>query len=216
MIDREKQLISGLKQLKQIQPDFAYLKGFRRVLENKMLLDERRSRRVFVFQAFRLAFNFGMAMVVFVGLGYASVMATQNIPAGNILYPAKLLGEKIQLGVQSFDSKTRTDLKFKFAQNRLSEIKSLEESDFNDQKKIKAVLEGYGQEMTSIQKEILNISGEPNLNTLAYLLKVESRLLQISEDLKSIRFDSEKPEEYLGAENTSVFMKELVSRRIFE
>lgn len=216
MVDREKQLIFRLKQLKQIQPDFVYLAGFKRVLGNKMLLDERRHPRVFVFQAFRLALNFGMTFIVFVGLGYASVMATQNIPAGNILYPAKLLGEKIQLGVQSFDSKTRTDLKFKFAQNRLSEIKFLEESDFNDQEKINSILEGYGQEMASIQKEIFSISGEPNHNTLTYLLKTESRLSRISEDLKSIRFDSEKPEEYLGAENTSVFMKELVSRKIFE
>ena len=216
MIDREKQLIFRLKQLKQVQPDSAYLAGFKRVLENKMLLDGRSLRPAFVFQMFRLVLNFGMSLIVFIGLGYASVMATQNIPAGNILYPAKLLGEKIQLGVQSFDSKTRTDLKLKFAQNRLSEIKSLEENDFSDQWKINSVLDGYSQEMASIQKEILNISSEPNHNTLAYLLKIESRLSQISEDLKSIRFDSEKPEEYLGAENTSVFMKELVSRKIFE
>ena len=212
----EKQLIFRLRQLKQIQPDSVYLAGFKRVLENKMFLDGRRSRHIFVFQAFRLAFNLGMTLIVFAGLGYASVMATQNIPAGNILYPAKLFGEKIQLGVQSFDSKIRTDLKFKFVQNRLSEVKFLEESDFNDQEKIKSILQGYGQEMASIQQEILGISSEPNHNTLAYLLKIESKLLRISEDLKSIRFDSEKPEEYLGAENTSVFMKELVSRKIFE
>src|SRR3990170_2550367 len=215
MTDKEKQLIDHLRRLKQVQPDFAYLKSFKRVLENRIVLDVK-SEPIFFFRAFRLAASFGVFLLAFMGLGFGMVVATQNIPVDTFLYPVKLVGEKIQLGVQSFDAKSRADLKLKFALNRLSELKDLEENNLNDPSKIKALLDGYNQELSGIQNEVLRISVERDGETLGYLLEVESRLENISGELKVLRFDSVVPEVYLDAENFSSFMKELVSRKIFE
>ncbi|OGY39264.1 MAG: hypothetical protein A2418_00245 [Candidatus Brennerbacteria bacterium RIFOXYC1_FULL_41_11] len=214
MKKNEEQLILELKQLKGIPADFEYLNGFRHVLTTKMVLAS--SSQSFMIQAIRFSLSFAGIVISFISLGYVSVVATQNIPVDNILYPARLAGERLQLGIQGFNQESKTDLMLKFAENRLAEIKILEERDFSDNQKLKQLLNDYNLEIAGIQSEILSARRESGAETLAYLLKVESRLSQIAEDLGAIRFDSSDPGEYLETENMLVFMQDFVSRRIFE
>lgn len=214
MKDSEKQLILKLKQLKNIQPDSVYLGGFKRVLETKMALASR--PRFFAVRAMRFSLSFATALLGFVSLGYLSVLATQNIPVDNVLYPVRLMGEKLQLGVQGLNQGVKTDLMLKFAENRLAEIKILEEKDYSDSQRLRQFLNDYNLEIAKIQTEILSVFVKPSKETLSYLLEVELRLVQITEDLDVIRFDADDPAAYLTVENMLVFTRDLVSRKIFE
>ncbi|MEW5805670.1 MAG: DUF5667 domain-containing protein [Patescibacteria group bacterium] len=214
----EKRIIDQLKNLNQIQPDFDYLESFGRVLKTKVNLE-----KSFAPQPKFVWFKFiktGLAAVfsfIFIfGLSWGMVLAIQQVSPGTIFYPVKLAGEKLQLEISKNDPKSRAELRIKFANNRLTEIKILEENNALDEEKLKQALEGYNSEINAIQQELLQIVDYENGETLDYLLALESKLEEINSSLQGLASEVKQYQSFIQANDLSKFIQEVASLKILD
>lgn len=214
MINDEKKLIEKLERLKLIEPDLAYLGSFKKILENRMILDQR-FKPVWIFKLARMGMGFSLAVFLIASFGFGVVKATETIPAGTFLYPIKLVGERLQLSFQPINNQNSLDLRLKFASNRIKEVSFLESSGDANQGKIKDVLAGYNNQILEIQTETLRLSQQADESSLQKLLTLEKQIQDISLTLADLKQKSLNPEIYLEAEESSTFVEDFLSRRIF-
>jgi hypothetical protein len=216
--EKENRAIAQLEKLKQIQPDFDYLESFGKVLKTKISIEKSFTPNFsfYVSKFFKLAVTATLTIILISGFGWGVVLATQKVSPGTLFYPVKLAGEKLQLEISKNDPRSRADLRTKFANNRLVEIKVLEENNSLDEEKLKKVFAQYNSEIYQIQEEISQIVDYRNGETLSYLLSLEDKLKKIISSFNELAPVLGETESYTQAINLSSFIQEVISQKIFD
>lgn len=175
--EQEKELIKKLQALQQTEVDLAFLEKFRGELAQKVLLEEKTVQKSIRLKTIILNFSKAFSvLLVFTLFGFGIVKASQNALPNNLLYPVKLATEKIQLDSQK-DEATRLNLRVKFAQNRIKEVKILETQEIDNLEYIKDAVLKYQNEINNIQEELNKIvSKNKDEGTLESLIVLENEL----------------------------------------
>ena len=175
--EQEKELIKKLQTLQQTGVDSDFLENFRKQLSQRVLLEEKATQKSIRFRSIILNFSKAFSVLaIFVLFGFGIVKASQNALPNNFLYPVKLATEKIQLDSQKDDA-ARLNLRVKFAQNRINEVKVLETQEVDNQEYIKNTVLKYQDEINNIGKELDKIvSKNKDENTLESLIALENEL----------------------------------------
>lgn len=169
----EKELISKLNSLKNIEPSAEWKTRSRDILLNQISHSEDVKINKFkIFmeilprQLFEQIAQPAMAVVLIslfiLGGGVFSLKAaSKNTKPGDSLYIAKIISEKAQLAL-TFDKKEKVKLGVEFASNRTKEIKQLINESDNSGKdaKVEKLAEGFRKEINAVKTRIGEINTE--------------------------------------------------------
>ena len=202
----EKQLINLIKSLKSVKPDENWVilnrsrLAFRLEMEHKKdLLNKDFSvlGELFSFwkngqpMAWRMARGFLAGLLIFLGMGGATVWAAKQSLPGTPLYRVKIALEKARMTV-SFSQQDRMNLQAEMAEIRLSELKEvMQTSDSISQKKEKAaeVMENMENQLSDVNNRLSK--GQPIKAT--DMIKAASKVQKTVSQVKGVL-----PEEVKG------------------
>lgn len=164
----EKELLSQLKNLKEIKPDESWKKQSRDILLSQISSHEIPAAvesDIYFLAHIKNFFRQPVAVVVVVlfflaGGGFASVAASKNTKPGDSLYIAKKISEKAKLAI-AFSSEKKAQLSIEFAGNRAKEIAQvIADDDTNESKaeKVGRLAEDFKKEIASAKTSLKKIA----------------------------------------------------------
>jgi hypothetical protein len=189
--EQEKELIKKLQSLQQTEVDLDFIEKFRKELAQKVLLEEKTAQKSICFRTIILNFSKALSiLLVFIIFGFGIVKASQSALPNNLLYPVKLATEKIQLDSQK-DETAKLNLRVKFAQNRINEVKILESQEVDNLEHIKNTILKYQDEINNIERELDNlVAKNKDENTLESLIVLENELNNSLKEIENLTSSS--------------------------
>lgn len=203
---KQKELIAQLKQLKGLEvggrPQEAWVARNREVLmsqvnpvasENtdKYLLGEKIYYFRYFTQAFRQAFRPVVTaaglIIVFLGYTAMSSVASASLP-GDMLYPIKTTGEKVQLSL-TFDDDKKVELKMNFVSRRADEMQQLAKKPDSSQdkaEKISQTAKQISEGVNDIKQDLGKMASSPSPESVKVAKQVDEKTLKVEQDMVNV------------------------------
>jgi len=179
--------------------------SFRRVLVAHMERDLPIAGYPVMFKFFaKMAMTFASIVIIIGGIGFSVSLASQANDPDSLWYKIKIAGEQIQLSFVEHNPMESAVLSAKFAQNRLNELKAIEEESLEPAAR-ENVLKLYYQNLQYLQTSLQNITGEPTRQALADLLTLEEQINILDQTIEAL-------ESHANVPTTTVFQAQSISR----
>ncbi len=232
----EKDLIKNLEALKEIKPRTEW-KSFQREILLKQISGSREgaspvevSMSLFELSLRRLQYFTQPAMaaflivVVVLGGGFMSVLASKNSVPGDSLYIAKILNEKTQFAL-TFNEEKKARLGLEYAGNRAKELKEVlltKNTNEDTGEQVEKLVSDFKKEINSAKDRIVRINNEKELpittdekilevdtNMFSANLRKDEQGIEISDS--EVDLTKEDTEEIIEIEKISTTSEEVVA-----
>lgn len=196
----EKEVISKIKNLKNIKPSKEWVDSNRNILltqikgqvvkkdlDSGIFLEFFKSvfgQKKFVFATAKYLLVLLMIFGVSLGGGIASVGASRGSVPGDLLYPIKITIEKAQLTLSS-KKEDKVKLELEFAGRRIEEVdKIIETPEREKEKKMEKALSNFKNNLNTVNQHLDNIKNEGKSTEVVELaVMIDNRVEEFSEVL---------------------------------